>query len=84
MTGRAKDKVYRSCLLKKEHPCDINKGGCSQLCVKVGENMKCACNKGFILTVGGRECIPGMCFSVLLDSKYILGGRFILMDMELM
>ena len=39
------------------HPCDKeNKGGCSQICNKKGDEALCACDEGFELDTDGQTC----------------------------
>ena len=52
------------------HPCDqTNKGGCSDLCEKDGDNAKCKCSKnGFQLDSDAKTC----CKYTFFLEKYIL------------
>uniref|UniRef100_A0AAQ4PNY3 EGF-like domain-containing protein n=1 Tax=Gasterosteus aculeatus aculeatus TaxID=481459 RepID=A0AAQ4PNY3_GASAC len=41
-----------------EHPCQINNGGCSNLCLlSPGGGYKCACPTNFYLAADGRQCL---------------------------
>ena len=49
--------IYSSLLV---HPCDKDSnGGCSQKCVKKGDDAICACGDGFILAKDGQACDRG-------------------------
>lgn len=42
------------------HPCDKSaKGGCTQICAKDGEGLKCECQEGYKLNEDGKTCDIG-------------------------
>ena len=38
------------------HPCDINNGGCDQICVRDGDNAQCACGDDYESSDDGETC----------------------------
>ena len=50
-----------NCFLLLVHPCDrADKGGCSQICNKKGDDAFCACNNGFVLDeINKKTCRKG-------------------------
>lgn len=46
------------CSLVADHPCQVNNGGCSNLCLlSPGGSYKCACPTNFYLAADGRQCL---------------------------
>ena len=42
------------------HPCDKpSKGGCEQMCEKMGNEAICKCNAGYTLEADGQSCSEG-------------------------
>ena len=46
--------IHKIYISSSVHPCDQNKGGCEQTCVKDGDNAKCTCREGYL--VDGKSC----------------------------
>lgn len=50
--------VHFPCYLVAGHPCQINNGGCSNLCLlSPGGGYKCACPTNFYLAADGKQCL---------------------------
>merc|ERR1711931_571533 len=56
-----------------KHPCNINNGGCNQICRKIGKKAQCRCKSGFILGKDKKTCTQRSCTSsVKLDLQLIV------------
>merc|ERR1712168_244369 len=56
-----------------KHPCNINNGGCNQICRKIGKKAQCRCKSGFILGKDKKTCTKRSCASsVKLDLQLIV------------
>merc|ERR1712212_1009534 len=56
-----------------KHPCNINNGGCNQICRKIGKKAQCRCKSGFILGKDKKTCTQRSCASsVKLDLQLIV------------
>ena len=49
-------KIYILTVVIKKHPCDTNKGGCAEICIRDGDKAKCAYKKGWGLQPDGKKC----------------------------
>merc|ERR1712212_1452032 len=56
-----------------KHPCNINNGGCNQICRKIGKKAQCRCKSGFILGKDQKTCTQRSCASsIKLDLQLIV------------
>merc|ERR1711970_730222 len=67
------DKISQGKCKAPKHPCNINNGGCNQICRKIGKKAQCRCKSGFILGKDKKTCTQRSCASsVKLDLQLIV------------